>query len=67
MCELCDSDQSSLHIAKQAMYYRAERLQHLASLYDKLASGDIKPHTKEAEAVGIVAKSIIRILVEEWV
>jgi hypothetical protein len=45
----------------------ADDLRRLASHYDNVASGRIKPHTDEAAKPQSLANSVIRMLVQRWV
>jgi hypothetical protein len=65
MCEFCDPEKRSLAIQRARRI--ADPLRTLAANYEQMASGHIKPHSKEVEIVGIRGKNLVRELVEEWV
>jgi hypothetical protein len=67
MCELCDNSSEGRAAAKEALHNKADRLRQLAKNYERLANGEIKPHTPAANLIGLSARQIIRELVEEWV
>jgi hypothetical protein len=67
MCELCDNNPGTRFDAQQALHNKATRLRELAKNYERLANGEIKPHTPAANLIGLSARHVIRELVEEWV
>jgi hypothetical protein len=67
MCDLCDEDQKVVNSAYRSARLLADDLRRLASHYDNVASGRIKPHTDEAAKPQSIANSVIRMLVERWV
>jgi hypothetical protein len=44
----------------------ADQCERLATQFHALASGRIKPHTEDAKFVGIMARNLIRLLVNDW-
>ncbi len=67
MCDLCDEDQKVVNSAYRSARLLADDLRRLASHYDNVASGKIKPHTVEAAKPQSLAYSVIRMLVQRWV
>lgn len=67
MCNLCAGTDEDRAVARKAHVFYAEQMEALATAYRCLASGTINPHSKEANRVGNVARSLIRELVAEWV
>ena len=67
MCNLCSSDIEEKAAAVKAHLFMADRLASLSGFYAHLARGSIDPHSDDAKKGGLVARSIIRELVEEWV
>ena len=67
MCGLCSDDAEERQRAQQFSSRMAERLRDLASVYERMASGAVKPHSDEAKDAGYLARGLIRALVEEWV
>jgi hypothetical protein len=67
MCDLCSTDPDERKKARDASIRVAERLHRLAGVYEDMAHGVIKPHTKEAGDAGHLARDLVRALVEEWV
>ena len=65
MCELCNPETQPLAIRRARRI--AEELRTLAANYEQMASGHIKPHSKDIEIVGTRGRSLVRELVEEWV
>ena len=61
MCELCHPE------GRRKSKTTADRLRHLADKYEAMAAGSIKPHTPAAKDVGVVARNVVRDLVEDWV
>ena len=65
MCQLCSQDDTQYKNATMACVRHAELLEKMARVERGLASGRIKPHDANSEA-GMIARSLIRYLVEEW-
>jgi hypothetical protein len=67
MCDLCDEDQKVRDSAMRSARLLADELRQLASHYDNVARGRIKPHTDEASKPQSLANNVIRMLVQRWV
>ena len=67
MCGLCSNDFTERERERKKMLFQAEQLEKLASKYKDMAHGKIEAHGKTTVIVGVLAKSIVRELVEEWV
>lgn len=67
MCELCSTDPVILQAAKDNANRMAQRLERAAVIYRGLASGSLKPHTKDFRQKTFLFKAIIRELVEEYI
>ena len=67
MCGLCSDDAEERQRARRFNRHMAESLRRLASVYEHMASGAVKPHSDEAKDAGYLARGLIRALVEEWV
>ena len=65
MCALCAENEKEAERKRLVAY--ATRLRELASKYDAMANGRIKPHTDEAKNIGFAARMVVRELVEQWV
>ena len=64
MCDMCGEDgQKGLDRCRGI----AERLHDLSIMYYDLAAGRKKPHTKDMEMIAIMARAVIRDLVEDHV
>lgn len=63
MCELCSNPEAGRKSATRM----AERLEHLAANYRRLANGTLDPHSEASRVTGVMARNIVRNLVEEWV
>lgn len=63
MCELCSDPQKG----KERSQFIAAELRRLSVMYSCLADGTIKPHTDKTATIGLMARSMVRILVDEWV
>ena len=66
MCDLCSAVPNERAVAIANIRWQAIQLRKLADKFDALARGDIQPHKEEARTIGILARSAIRYLVEEW-
>ncbi len=66
MCELCGTNEEAKAGREKAARF-AEQLQKLYYVYSKMSCGALKPHTDEMDAVGRIARPIIKNLVEEWI
>lgn len=67
MCELCSSDPEAKRKAISHNLHIAKKLNELANKYGEFASGDLDPNSDGAAIVAVQAKSLIRLLVDEWV
>jgi hypothetical protein len=66
MCGFCGNEEERKWAGGQARVL-ASRLGVMASAYEELASGQIKPHSREWESKKHLAAKIIRELVDDWV
>jgi len=66
MCDLCSAVPVERKRAIETQLYNAAEFRSFADKLLNMAHGHIKPHSKEAEAISLKAKHLIRILVEEW-
>ena len=64
MCRLCDKEERPK--AREEYRQRAQELNDLAYQYLRIVDGKIEPHTDKMKTVGLLAKSIIRFLVNDW-
>ena len=67
MCNLCAGTEEERAAAKRRHGFHAEQMEALATAYRDMAAGKLNPHSDEAKKVGLVARSLIRELVAEWV
>lgn len=67
MCELCSEDEKVRKAHTANLLSTAERLRKMARHLEDLASGDVKPHTKEASIHGVTARALVRGLVADYV
>lgn len=67
MCELCGGTETERESARIAMIFQAEQMEALAAAYRRMASGTISPHSDDSKKVGMVARSVVKELVAEWV
>lgn len=67
MCDLCSNLIQVREKEQTRLNNVADKLYQLAHDYQELASGELKPHSKEIQTMSIRSKSIIRSLVEEWI
>lgn len=66
MCELCDEDEKKREAGQDRMNYQAELLESIAGSFREMASGRLKPHSKQATDVGRKTTYAIRFLVADW-
>jgi hypothetical protein len=66
MCGLCSSDPKIQKSERDDLKSLASNLESLAGKMNDLAYGTIKPHGKETEVIGMLARHIILVLVAEW-
>lgn len=66
MCEFCGTEDERRQAATTALYV-ANRAEKVARHYRDLAHGTIKPHTDEMKRIEVVARALIRDLVDDWV
>ena len=62
---MCDDENKAQ--ARKSYFLFAEVLRRLASDYEGLGGGLIKPHGEDAKRIGQKARAVVRRLVEEWV
>ena len=67
MCALCSSDEEEKRAERERVLRIAQLLQELSGTYESLAYGKVKPHTDDFVKKGQLARSVIRLLVDEWV
>jgi len=67
MCNLCAGTEEERALARKEHVFYAEQMESLATAYRCMANGTLNPHSKEANKVGNVARSLIRELVAEWI
>ena len=67
MCVLCSQDKDIQQKAKDHHHHVADLLRRAANTYDQLAYGRLKPHTDDLKRESEIFKSIIRVLVEDFV
>jgi hypothetical protein len=67
MCDLCSSDIDIMEKATLHEYRIAQDLLSLSKSLKALACGRIKPHSNQAENIGILARSVIKDLVADWI
>jgi hypothetical protein len=63
VCELCSPDKEAV---SRGLEMRAEQLERMAAFMRAMGSGRIRPHTKETEPISIMARTLLRFLVEDW-
>ena len=64
MCMLCGETAAQ---GREAERNRADALRRLAVYCEKLANGTIKPHSEDAKHIALLARSIVRDLVAEYI
>lgn len=64
MCDMCGEDGQKGRLRCIGI---AKRMQELSRMYYDLAEGRRKPHTKDMEMIAIMARAVIRDLVEDHV
>ena len=67
MCGLCSDDKKEREMEVKNTVWQAKQLRQLALHLDGLASGSIKPHSKETKIISVTARSILRFIVEDWI
>ena len=67
MCDLCTESPDLKKLARESCVRQAEQLEEFASFLRKLSFGVVKPHDDKAKTAGILARSIIRDLVADWI
>jgi len=67
MCDLCSQDKNIKSAAVDHHHHVADLLRRAANTYDQLAYGRLKPHTDDLKRESEICKSIIRVLVEDFV
>lgn len=66
MCELCSNNAEEKQAEVRRLLIMKDRLDNLSGLYEQLAYGELKPHSKDMDKVSSLSKLIIKNLVEEW-
>jgi hypothetical protein len=66
MCDLCSAVEVERKAAQKHELLLGNDLKRLADKLYQLSSGAIKPHSKEAEVIGLLAKRMIYNLVVDW-
>ncbi len=67
MCQLCSNNEDEVRREREHLKYLVIQLERVTKYYRGLASGSIKPHQKRGKTINPVAKTVIRLLVEDWV
>jgi hypothetical protein len=67
MCGLCSRSSEERKISVERLDREADGLERMARHLRGLVNGRIKPHTDEAQKAGVLARAIVRYLVEEYV
>ena len=66
MCDLCDSDIDIKKIAQIRTKHQSDMFKKMGRLYDGFANGSIDPHGKEIHEHRVIAKMLVKELVE-WI
>lgn len=65
MCELCEGGNIKKS-AQTRINIEVNHLMKLARMLERVADGEIEPHTDDAKIVSACARNAIRYLVEDW-
>jgi hypothetical protein len=66
MCNLCSKDPDVVLREQRKMLEQVNDLRRLANKLELMAGGHIRPHTFEAKRITMIARNVIRYLVDEW-
>lgn len=66
MCGLCSQQESQRKDARDEALRISHDLKQASDLYYAMAHGRLKPHTDEIKPLSMLAKTIVRELVNEW-
>ena len=67
MCDLCSADKKEQQQARDWHLMYADRFEELATFYRQMARGILKPHSDDTKKVGLLARLIVRELVDTWI